>query len=154
MQPDQQNLPGTPRPAGIGRAEPLSRQGREIVNPPGVHTPQANYSHVARAGNTLYISGQVAVDREGNLVGRGDAEAQAAQCFRNLIAIVEHFGGSKDNLLKLTTYITNWGFRPLVAAARDRILSAPYPASTLVVISALASPDFLVEIEAIAVLDT
>ena len=125
----------------------------ERLNPPGVHAPAANYSHVTRAGNTLYISGQVAADLEGNLVGRGDAEAQAAQCFKNLEAIVRHFGGALDNIVKTTTYITNWGFRPLVAAARDRIFSAPYPANTLVVISALASPDYLVEIEAIAVLD-
>ena len=55
--------------------------------------------------------------------------------------------------MKLTTFITNWEFRSQVAKARDRILSPPWPASTLVVISALASSDFLVEIEAIAVLD-
>jgi enamine deaminase RidA (YjgF/YER057c/UK114 family) len=137
----------------MGKAESLGRTGREKLNPPGVHTPQANYSHVARVGNTLYISGQVPVDPDGNVVGRGDAEAQAERCFRNLIAIVEHFGGTADNIMKMTTYITNWEFRAQVAKARDRLLSPPYPASTLVVISALASADFLVEIEAVAVLD-
>lgn len=126
---------------------------RERLNPPGVHTPQANYSHVARVGNTLYISGQVPLDPQGNLVGRGDAEAQAEQCFRNIETIVKSFGGSLENVMKTTTFITNWGFRAPVAAARDRIFRAPYPANTLVVISALASPDYLVEIEAIAVLD-
>ena len=126
---------------------------REKLNPPGVHTPQANYNLVARAGNTLYISGQVPIGPDGQVVGRGDAEAQAEQCFRNLVAIVEHFGGTAANLMKLTTFITNWEFRSQVAKARDRILSPPWPASTLVVISALASSDFLVEIEAIAVLD-
>ena len=126
---------------------------RERLSPPGVHTPQANYSHVARVGNTLYISGQVPLDADGNLVGRGDAEAQAEQCLRNVETIVKHYGGTLENVMKITTYITNWGFRPLVAKPRDRLFSAPYPASTLVVISALASPDFLVEIEAIAVLD-
>ena len=127
---------------------------RNAMNPPGVHPPAANYSHVARSGNTLYIAGQVAADVEGNLVGRGDAEAQAEQCFKNLEAIVSHFGGSLDNVVKTTTFITNWGHRAPVAAARDRILHSPYPANTLVVISALASPDYLVEIEAIAVLDS
>ena len=125
----------------------------ERLNPPGVHPPQADYSHAARVGNTLYIAGQVALDPQGNLVGRGDAEAQAEQCIRNIEAIVTHFGGTLSNVMKMTTYITNWGFRPLVAKPRDRLFSAPYPASTLVVISALASPDFLVEIEAIAVLN-
>ena len=139
---------------GEALVKQLAREGvRVVFGVPGVHEPAANYSHVARVGNTLYISGQVAADLEGNLVGRGDAEAQAAQCFRNLEAIVKHFGGTLDNIVKTTTYITNWGFRPLVAAARDHIFSAPYPSNTLVVISALASPDYLVEIEAIAVLD-
>lgn len=124
---------------------------RERVNPPGLHTPQANYSHVARVGDTLYVSGQVAVDADGELVGRGDAEAQAEQCWRNIEAIVRHFGGDLDDVVKVTTYITNWGFRPLVSGPRDRRFNAPYPASTLVVVAALASPDFLVEIEAIAV---
>jgi len=123
------------------------------VNPAGVAAPLANYSHVARVDSTLYISGQVAVDASGNLVGRGDAEAQAEQCLKNIEAILQHYNAGLKQVVKITTYITNWGFRPLVAAARDRAFSAPYPASTLVVISALASPDFLVEIEAIAALD-
>jgi enamine deaminase RidA (YjgF/YER057c/UK114 family) len=126
---------------------------RERLNPPGVHTPQANYSLVSRVGKTLYISGQIPLDKDGNLVGRGDAEAQAEQCLRNVRTIVEHFGGTLDNVEKVTTFITNWGFRPLVSKPRDRMFRAPYPASTLVVISALASPDFLVEIEAVAELD-
>ena len=125
---------------------------RERLNPPGVHTPQANYSHVARVGNTLYISGQVPLDVDGNLVGRGDAEAQAEQCWRNIETIVRDFGGTLANVEKTTAYITHWRFRPLVAKPRVRLSSTPYPCNTLVVISALASPDFLVEIEAIAVL--
>jgi enamine deaminase RidA (YjgF/YER057c/UK114 family) len=129
------------------------RAARERLNPPTVATPMANYSQVARAGNTLYIAGQTAVDRDGKLVGRGDAEAQAEQVYRNLVAIVEHYGGTVDNILKMTTFITNWEYRAQVAKARDRIFSPPYPANTLVVISALASADYLVEIEAIAVLD-
>ena len=126
---------------------------RERLNPPGVHAPQANYSHVARVGSMLYISGQVALDEGGKLVGGGDAEAQAEQCFRNIETIVRHFGGTLDNVMKTTTYITDWGFRPLVAKPRDRIFRPPYPANTLVVVTAFASPDFLVEIEAIVALD-
>jgi enamine deaminase RidA (YjgF/YER057c/UK114 family) len=124
----------------------------ERVNPPGVHTPQANYSHVTRVGNTLYISGQLGLGPEGNLVGQGDAEAQAEQCYRNLKTIVEHFGGSLDDVVKITQYITDIAYRPLVARPRDRYLGTPGPASTLVVIKGLAIPECLVEIEAIAVL--
>jgi 2-iminobutanoate/2-iminopropanoate deaminase len=126
---------------------------REILSPPVVHTPQANYSHVVHVGNTLYISGQIPLDRDGNLVGRNDPEAQAEQCLRNIQAIVEHFGGTLAHVVKITTYITNWNFRPLVAGPRDRMFAPPYPASTLVVVSGLAAPEFLVEIEAVAVLD-
>ena len=127
---------------------------RELLNPPGVHPPQAHYSHVARAGQTLYISGQLAMDPSGAVVGIGDARAQARQCYINLAAILAHYGGGPGHLLKTTTYITHWAYRPLVAAARDEVFPAPpYPANTLVVVQGLAEPHFLVEIEGIAVLD-
>ena len=124
----------------------------ERINPPGVHAPQANYSHVTRVGSTLYISGQLGLDADGNLVGAGDAEAQAEQCYRNIKAIVEHFGGSMEDVVKITQYITDLDYRPLVARPRDRYLGTPGPASTLVVIKGLAMPECLVEIEAIAIL--
>ncbi|MFN8633793.1 MAG: RidA family protein [Chloroflexota bacterium] len=125
----------------------------ERVNPPGVHTPQANYSHVTRVGNTLYISGQLGLDPDGNLVGPGDAEAQAEQAYRNVKTIVEHFGGSMDDVVKITQYITDLAYRPLIAKPRDRSFGTPGPASTLVVVKGLAAPDYLVEIEATAILD-
>jgi 2-iminobutanoate/2-iminopropanoate deaminase len=124
----------------------------ERINPPGVHTPQANYSHVTRVGNTLYISGQLGLDLDGALVGPGDAAAQAEQCYRNIQAIVQHFGGSMDDIVKITQYITDLAYRPLVAGPRDRYLGTPGPASTLVVVKGLAAPDYLVEIEALAIL--
>ena len=125
----------------------------ERSNPPGVHTPQANYSHVTRVGDTLYISGQLGLDPDGKQVGPGDAEAQAEQCYRNIKTIVEHFGGSMDDVVKITQYITDLAYRPLVARPRDRYLGTPGPSSTLVVITGLAAPEYLVEIEAIVVLE-
>jgi len=125
----------------------------ERVNPPGVHTPQANYSHVTRVGNSLYISGQLGLDADGNLVGQGDAAAQAEQCYKNIQAIIEHFGGTMDDVVKITQYITDLAYRPLVARPRDTYLGTPGPASTLVVVKGLAAPDYLVEIEALAILD-
>jgi enamine deaminase RidA (YjgF/YER057c/UK114 family) len=124
----------------------------ERINPPGVHTPQANYVHVTRVGSTLYLSGQLPLDEQGQLVGAGDAEAQAEQCYRNIKAIVEHCGGTLDDVVKLTQYITDIAWRPLVARPRDRYLGTPGPSSTLVVISGLAVPEALIEIEAVAVL--
>jgi enamine deaminase RidA (YjgF/YER057c/UK114 family) len=126
----------------------------EFLNPPGVHPPQAHYSHVARAGQTLYIAGQLAFDPSGTAVGIGDARAQARQCYANLARILAHYGGGLRHLVKTTTYITHWAYRPLVAAARDEVFpAAPYPANTLVVVQGLAEPHFLVEIEGTAVLD-
>lgn len=117
--------------------------------------PQANYSQVGRAGNTLYISGQLGLNERGELVGGpGDAKAQARQAWQNLIAILAHYGASPRHLAKTTTYITHWAYRPLVGEARDEYFPAPpYPPSTLVVVQGLAEPRFLVEIEAVAVLD-
>ena len=77
-----------------------------------------------------------------------------ADAMHNISAILADYGGSFQNLMKTTTYITHWGYRPLVAAARDEFFPAPpYPANTLVVVQGLAEPHFLVEIEGIAVLD-
>ena len=125
----------------------------EWTNPPGVHSPQAHYAQVARIGNTLYISGQLGVDENGSLIGPGDARAQARQAWRNLVAILAHYGAAPRNVVKTTTFITHWAYRPLAGEARDEVFPGPsYPASTLVVVQGLAEPRFLVEIEAIAIL--
>ncbi len=123
----------------------------EILRPDTVHKT-TGYSHAVRAGNTLYISGQVAQDRDGNLIGRSDIAAQAAQVFANLKAVVEAAGGSMSDIVKLTTFATSLAYRPAIAEARGEYWQSDWPASTFVVISSLAQPDFLVEIEAIAVL--
>jgi enamine deaminase RidA (YjgF/YER057c/UK114 family) len=126
----------------------------EWTNPPDAYTPQAHYSQVARAGNTLYISGQLGLDLRGELVGLGDAKAQARRAWRNLVAILAHYGATPRQLVKTTTFITHPAYRQLVAEARDEVFAEPpYPPSTLVVVQSLAEPRFLVEIEAIAVLD-
>jgi enamine deaminase RidA (YjgF/YER057c/UK114 family) len=113
-------------------------------------TPQAHYSQVARSGDTLYIAGQLGIDSTGN-VTIGDARAQALQAWRNIVAILEHFGATPRHILKITTFITHPAYRPLVGEARDEVFSEPpYPPSTLVVVQALAEPQYLVEIEAVA----
>jgi enamine deaminase RidA (YjgF/YER057c/UK114 family) len=125
----------------------------EWLNPPGVYAPLPHYSQVARAGDTLYISGQLGFDQNGELIGAGDAREQARQAWRNLLGILAHYGAGPRNLVKTTTFITHWAYRPLVGEARDEVFpEPPYPPSTLVVVQGLAEPRFLVEIEAIAVL--
>jgi enamine deaminase RidA (YjgF/YER057c/UK114 family) len=123
---------------------------RERLNPPGVHTPLGNYSHVARAGNVLYLSGQIALDKDGNLVGLGDPTAQIEQIFSNIQAILQHYGASLDDVMKTNVYLTNPAFRAAYGEVRNRLFKAPYPASTLVTVSALAVPELLAEIEVVA----
>jgi reactive intermediate/imine deaminase len=123
----------------------------QILRPDTVHET-TGYSHAVRAGNTLYISGQVSQDREGKLVGRGDIATQAAQVYANIKAVVEAAGGTLQDVVKLNTYTTSLAYRPAIAEARAKYWQSDWPASTFVVISSLANPDFLVEIEAIAVL--
>ena len=123
-------------------------------NPPAVPAPLAHYAHVARAGNLLYISGQLAVDAHGQAVGLGDARAQARQVWANLLGILQHYGLGPAAIVKSTTFITHPAYRGPVGEARDEVFTRPpYPANTLVVVQALAEPYYLVEIEAVAMTD-
>lgn len=124
-----------------------------IVAPPFIHKT-TGYSHAVRAGNTLYIAGQVALDADGNLVGEGDIEAQVAQVWQNLKAVLGHAGGTVEDIVKITVFVTDIASRPAIGAARDAVFpNGRYPASTFLVVQSLARPELLVEIEAIAVLE-
>jgi 2-iminobutanoate/2-iminopropanoate deaminase len=124
----------------------------EILNLKSVH-PTDGYSHVAKAGNTLYIAGQVAKDLQGNLVGKGDFENQVRQVFTNLKNILVESGGTLNNIVKLTTFLTHFNYRETYRNVRKEFLKNPFPPSTLLIVESLASPDYMIEIEAIAVLD-
>ncbi|MDX2168976.1 MAG: RidA family protein [Deltaproteobacteria bacterium] len=126
--------------------------GKQIINPSTMPAP-AGYSYaVKKSGTPLYISGQVAIDGSGKLVGEGDAAAQTEQVFANLRSIVEAAGGTLADIVKLTIYVTDAAYRPAIVAARNKYFTGGEPpASTYLVISGLALPQLLVEIEAIAV---
>ena len=111
------------------------------------------YSHAVRCGNTVYISGQIAHDQTGKLVGLGDARAQGEQIYQNLKAIVESCGGTMQNIVRITTYVTSLAYRPIMVEVRAKYFPKDPPASTFLVVSSLADPAFLVEVDAIAVLD-
>jgi reactive intermediate/imine deaminase len=123
----------------------------EHLNPPGLHRSPA-YSHVVKAGTTVYVAGQVARDANGNLVGPGDITAQATQVFNNLGIALEAAGATFANVVKITVFLTDPRFREAVGKVRAQYLKDPVPASTLVVVAGLAEPEFLVEIEVTAVL--
>jgi len=112
------------------------------------------YSQVVKVGNTVYIAGQVSVGRDGSVVGKGDPEAQVRQIWRNLEAAVTAVGGTLQNIVKTTTYVTNLNYAAAVRKVRDETFqSSSPPTSTLVVVAGLANPDYMVEIEAIAALE-
>lgn len=124
-----------------------------FINPPELSAPPG-YSHVAeiRGGRIVYIAGQVALDRQGKLVGKGDFEAQADQVFRNLTVALAAVGCTPGNIAKLTIFMRDANQLASLRKARDRFLDGlTPPASTLIEVSRLAMEDFLIEIEAVAV---
>jgi len=122
------------------------------INPPTLSTPRG-YTHVVEAtgGRTLYVSGQVAVDREGNLVGAGDVTAQARQVFENLKAALAAADASLDDIVKITVFMKDVSQLQAFRAVRDVYFPGEKPASSLVQISQLVAPELLLEVEAIAV---
>ena len=125
---------------------------KKIILPPSMSPPQGNYSHgiVVSQGRLLFIAGQTAVGPDGNIVGVGDAFAQARQAYENIGAILSDAGMTFADIVKMTTYITDRSFREKVNDVRRHYLKKDFPANTLVVVKGLAREEYLVEIEAIA----
>ena len=125
---------------------------KKIILPPGISPPKGNYSHgiVVSPGRLLFIAGQTAVAPDGNMVGVGDAYAQAKQAYENIGAILSDAGMTFADIVKMTTYITDISFREKVNEVRRHYFKKEFPANTLVVVKGLAREEYLVEIEAIA----
>jgi 2-iminobutanoate/2-iminopropanoate deaminase len=121
---------------------------------PGLFDP-ATYSQgikVTQAQTLLFLSGQVAYTADGAAACRGDFKGQARGAYEAIKALVESQGGTMANIIKITTYLTDMAYRTDLAAVREEYFGKKGPASTMIQISALASPDWMIEIEAIAVL--
>lgn len=127
---------------------------REYINPPDVAPPPGNlYNHVVKVGDTVYISGQVSRDLEGRTIYAGDVERQFRQVWGNLEKAMKAAGGSISDIVKMTTYVVGTDNIGKLRKAREDLQPlGDRPASTMVVVAALASPDLLVEIEAVAIL--
>jgi enamine deaminase RidA (YjgF/YER057c/UK114 family) len=126
----------------------------EKFGAPGVFEP-ATYSQgvkVKQAQTILFLSGQVAYATDGSVAHRGDFKGQARGAYAAIEALVKSQGGTMANIIKITTYVTNMAYRLDLAPIRAEYLGQKGPASTLVEVSALAHPDWMIEIEAIAVL--
>ncbi|WP_030378312.1 MULTISPECIES: RidA family protein [unclassified Streptomyces] len=127
-------------------------QPTRLPAPAGV-APAAQYSHVVAAtGRFVAVSGQLALDEDGTLVGEGDAGAQARQVFENLRRCLSAAGATFDDVVKLTFFVTDMAHMPAIRAARAaHIPDDRLPAASAIQVAALVRPEFLMEIEALAV---
>ena len=133
---------------------------KEFINPKILIAPgPAAYSHVAKVnrGTIVYISGQVPSDASGKIIGEGDFEAQVEQVFANLKTAVEAAGGVMADIVKLNYFLAaevDQADVPKMRPIRDRYLDvAQPPASTFIVVNRLMRPGWLIEIEAVALID-
>ena len=108
------------------------------------------FTQVVRVGNWVYVAGQTSVDRGGNIVGEGDATAQTDKIFENLTYAMESVGGTLNNVVKTVVYVVGEENLDAVRVARSGRFGDTPPANTLVVVSRLARPEFILEIEAVA----
>ena len=131
-------------------ATSVSAQQIERKNPEGMTQP-TGYHHLVKAGNLMFIAGQVALDGDGNVVGEGDMVAQVRQVLENMKTVLASEGADFSNVVKINIFTTDIDrFRAASDVRREYFRENP-PASTLVQIERLARPVFLVEIEAIAI---
>lgn len=122
----------------------------KLHNPPNVSLG-GNYSHgaeLAPGSRVLYVSGQVGVDSKSKVMTGIDK--QCDQVWKNIAAVLKSAGMTYKNIVKVNAYLTDSRFIPAYRESRNKVMTAPWPASTLVIVTGLASPDMLVEIEVVA----
>lgn len=132
----------------------MANPRKTALNPSVVAAPlKPHYSNAIRSdsGPLLWISGQVSVDSNGKLVGEGDLRAQAVQVLENIKGILEASNATMDDIVKVTVYVTDIGAFNSVSDIREEYFPMFGPASVICEVSALAWPEFLIEIEAVAV---
>ncbi|MEE9262804.1 MAG: RidA family protein [Dehalococcoidia bacterium] len=124
---------------------------KKFYDPSTLRKPD-EYSQVVRAGNIVYSAGHCATAPDASRVGRGNPYVQARHCYENLRAALEAAGASMQDVVKIGTYSTHPQYQKILNAARSEFFEPPYPASTDVIITCLARPEFLFEVEAVAAL--
>lgn len=132
---------------------PVERIQPEGLSLPTGYSGAPAYTHVIKAGSTVYVAGQTSRNAQGDVVGKGDITAQIAQVFENLKIAMASVGGDLSHLVKIVIYLTDPRFRENMREVQPRYLTGNPPVSTMVIVKGLASPDYLVEIDAIAVVE-
>lgn len=126
----------------------------DAFNAPGVVKPFGIFSSAAwqPEGKVLHISGHVSQDAEGHTVGAGDIYAQTRQTLTNIQTVLLSVGGKMSDIAKVTVFVTDMSTLADIHAVRTEFFAPPYPASTLVEVSRLVDPEWMIEIEAVAVI--
>ena len=124
---------------------------KRILGTKKVAGTDGTWAQCTRRGQLLFISGQVALDADGNLVGKDDFEAQARQTLDNLEAMLEAGGAGMHDLMMITVFVTDMGNRPIFAKVRDGYFRENPPASTMVEIKRLVMDELMLEVNAVAV---
>jgi 2-iminobutanoate/2-iminopropanoate deaminase len=122
---------------------------REEIRVPGLAEPISHYTDAVRARDLLFVSGLVAVDGSGRLVGEDDVVAQAKQVFENLSQVLAAAGCGFEDVVKVTIFLTDVDDRPRIDAVRQEVFGNARPASTLVEVSRLAVEGARIEVEAV-----
>ena len=123
---------------------------RQEIRVESLAEPMSHFTDAVRAGGFLHVSGVIAVDGEGNLVGDDDVVAQTRQVLENMRAILEAGGCGFEDVVKVTIFLTDVDDRPLINPLRQEAFGSVRPASTLVEVSRLVLPEAKVEIECVA----
>ena len=127
---------------------------KKIIAPSNLHRP-FGYTHAIQIEKTLYISGQVPLDMELKSIGEGDIASQTEQVYANMEKVVKSAGGSMRNIVMLNIYCTDLdAYDKHTRSVRKKYFGDYYPATTAVEVRRLYRPEYMIEIEAIAVLDT
>ena len=137
----------------------MAQLQRTVVNPANAPQPIGAYSQAirVRAGELVFVAGQVALDTDRNLVGAGDAAAQTRKAFENIGQVLEGVGASFGNVVEFTTYLVGKeSIQPFIQARTELFPTlfpnGDYPPNTLLIVDALVREEFLVEIKAVAAL--
>jgi reactive intermediate/imine deaminase len=128
---------------------------RTNLEPVDVAKPVGPYALGVKvtSGTLVFVSGCVALDTNGQIVGKGDVAAQTRKVMENMKAVLASAGATFNDVVKINNYVVDASQYPKIAPIRNQYLTPPYPASTLIEVKSLLYPEFLVEIEAIAVVD-
>ena len=106
-----------------------------------------------RIDNLIFLSGQASIDKQGNIIGEGDFDAQVEQTFMNVCQLLEAAGSSPEQIFKVTIYLTDMANFPKILELRQQWFKKPYPADTIMEVSSLALPELMFEIDITALVE-